>query len=207
MTIADSSEVLGHCPAVQSGCPILLSIRPSAGHMQGSFPTPSTKLPTVPEPDGVNQQRLYPIHFTDLFEFRQRYSPDDPLFNTDARGWQTSLTCLSDELEYLGVLPKQGDASSSGAYRPNQLIIVGRHIRRCFLRGGWLHNHADLRRRWRGDTDQCRLDRTAAVVEAALEIPDHCIPFWSNNGFRESIELALRTTPPRDVSLYASDSD
>ena len=78
------------------GCPILLSIRPSNGYMQSSFCTPEQKLPLVPEPICRYGNRLYPIHFTDIFKFRQRYSSDSPFENMDSTGWQLAIECLAD---------------------------------------------------------------------------------------------------------------
>jgi len=164
--------------------------------MQSSFSTPSNKLPTIPDPNcPAPQDRLYPIHFTDLFKFRQRFSSDSPFLNMDTDGWEISINCLSDELDYLGVVRKRHDtASSTPQDRPEQLIVVEQercYIRRCFRPGGWLHKHGKLRPHWRDDADRCRLDRTASIIEAALEVPGHCVPFWTTDGFQKSMELAL----------------
>jgi hypothetical protein len=102
-----SNQYCGFLGSVRAkpGCPVVVSIRPSAGYMQASFSTPEQKLPTILEPSCQCGRRLHPLHFTDLFKFRQRYSLDDPTTNMDETGWKLSIECLADELEYLEAVP------------------------------------------------------------------------------------------------------
>jgi hypothetical protein len=171
------------------GCPILVSIRPSAGFMQASFSTRQQKLPTIAEPSCQCGPRLHPIHFTDLFKFRQKYSLDDPFKNMDETGWKLSIDCLADELEYLQAVSAQ-------------LIVVEKHVKRCFRPGGWLDRDGNLRKRWRTNPTEARLDHAVALVEDALTLSSHRVVFWSTPGFRDQIKAALKTTPPHDENQY-----
>lgn len=174
------------------GCPILISIRPSNGFMQHSFGTPYKKLPSIPEPEcGQKGNRLQPIHFTDMYKFRQNLSSDNPFENMDEYGWQVSVECLADELEYLQA-------------KPEQIIVVAGYVERCFSQGqeGWLHKGGKLRTQWKECEKHSRLDHWLAVVEDALAIRDHQVCFWTTTGFKERIETALKTMPPHDTTQY-----
>jgi hypothetical protein len=176
----------------QPGCPILVSIRPSAGSMQASFSTPGTKLPLIPEARCKFGSRLYPLHITDLYKFRQRCWSDDPFANTDATGWQQSIECLADELGYLGAVAAQ-------------VIVVKRHVKRCFAPGGPLWKAGQRRTAWRNSQQHCRLDRVLDIIETALALPDHAVVFWTTSGFKDEITRALSATPPHNPNLYLPD--
>jgi hypothetical protein len=172
--------------------PVLVSIRLSAGFMQASFSTPEDRLPLIPEPRCQSGNRLYPLHITDLSKFRQRYSLDRPFENMDDMGWQQSIECLADELEYLGAVPAQ-------------VIVVEKHVKRCFARGGPLWKDGERRTVWRKSQQHCRLDRVLDIIENALALPHHAVVFWTTSGFKQQIARALAATPPHNPSLYLPD--
>jgi hypothetical protein len=127
-----------------------------------------------------------------LYKFRQRYSLDRPFENMDDMGWQQSIECLADELEYLGAVPAQ-------------VIVVEKHVKRCFARGGPLWKDGERRTIWRKSQQHCRLDRVLDIIENALALPHHAVVFWTTSGFKQQIARALAATPPHNPSLYLPD--
>jgi len=107
----------------------------------------------------------------------------------DAIGWQLSVECLADELEYLEAIP-------------DQVIVVERHLKRCFGRDGPLRKAGELRTKWRASQEYARLDRMLTIIEQALALPDKCVCFWTTPAFKVQIERALKTAPQHDTNLY-----
>jgi len=175
------------------GCPILLSIRPSNGTMQGSFSTPHSKLPKTK--DG----RLWPVHLSDLYKIRSRCH-EHPFKNMNDAGWRLSVECLASEFEYLEAI------SNGGKLEAAQLMIVRDYIPKCFASHGPLCKTGALRAHWRESAADSRLEQAIALVEAALDIKDHQLPFWSQPGFKGAFEKAIESTPKHDVEQYAEDA-
>jgi hypothetical protein len=130
-----------------------------------------------------------PVHFSDVAKFRQRYSQwQNPEEDMDAAMWRTSVECLADEFEYLQAVPKQ--------------VIVVKWVKDFFKPEATLNRSGELRRRWRDDPKDVRLDRVLEVIEQARDLNDHHVSGWKSRTFRGEMERALAATPAHDPNQY-----
>jgi hypothetical protein len=127
-----------------------------------------------------------PVHFTDVAKFRQRYSQwQNPEEDMDTTMWRTSVECLADEFDYLQAVPKQ--------------VIVVKWVKDFFKPEATL---SKLRRQWRDDPKDVRLDRVLEVIEQARDLDDHHVSGWKSRTFRGEMERALAATPAHDHNQY-----
>ena len=168
------------------GCPILVSIRPSAASFQDSFRLGggAYKLPC----DVAN--RMVPVHFTDVAKFRQRNRQATTDSDMNPTRWRVSVECLADEFDYL----------LQDGWK--QLIVV-EMTKQLFKPSAPLYKMGQLRRAWQSNANDQRLDATLDIVELALKNGQY-VRHWQTEGegFKDDMARALARMPPHSAALY-----